>query len=302
MSVTRMSPLGGKQASFGLITSSRARRSWMALTSNRYDDESVVVPYGWNTGILPRPFIDRHPSSPILLCRTLEPVQTAESPLKWIITADYSSEPLTIQQQQAQFTPPLQRPAKISWRTNKYQQAIDKDVNGKAVINSAGDPFDPTMEVKRSKWLCTIIKNVAGVPPQIISFADGVNSAAFMVQGLSIPPLAARLDEINISELQEEVDGTGEHWQYFVFSWSFELELIKDWRLRPLDCGFRANIPGDGTKRQMILDDNQPPQPVSSPALLDGNGYKLANPSRSNAVFLSFVGYPEIDLNAFPLS
>src|SRR5262249_39544608 len=85
MGVLRISPISGKNASFGTIIDSHARRQWMVLVSNRFDDEATILIYGWNNGFLPRPFLDRHPSAPLLLCRKCDPEQDRDHPLKWIV-------------------------------------------------------------------------------------------------------------------------------------------------------------------------------------------------------------------------
>jgi len=311
MSVTRMFPLIGKSGSFGPTNDTSASRKWIAITDNKFDDEIVVVNYGWANSILPGPYRDRHPTYPRMLCRSVDPEQDSQSPFKWVITAKYSSVPLSQQQQQQQQTiSPIDWPAKISWKTNKYQKAITKDINGNAIVNSAGDPFDPPKEIPRSRWVVTITKNVLQVPAAVLLYADGVNSTQFIVQGIAVPTGAAKVQDISVSEQQAGYDANGNTVLYYVFTWSFEMELLNfrkngssaGWQLQPLDQGYRCKDPNDASKRINITTNDVPKQLISSPALLDGNGNQVANPSTSSGVFLAFDVFLKFDFNSFPLA
>ena len=67
-----------------------------------------------------------------------------------------------------------------------------------------------------------------------------------------------------------------------------------------LDSGFMIKDPSDSTKRvAAYIDDGTEP---STPALLDGSGGLLANPTPANAVFLSFDVYKTRTFSSLPLS
>ena len=305
MSVVSIAPISGKEGKFGLYKDSRASRSWQVLTNNRFDDEYYVVQTGIGLGYFPVPYLSTHPDSFILLCRSVSAKQDERAPLKWIVTAEYSGEPISIPDQQS-FVPPLQRPAVIRRRKNKYMKALDKDVDGDAIVNSAGDPFDPPPETPRGRPLITISKNVGFIPPGLSTYGDGINSLPFMCQGETFDQYTARIDDWDMSELKTETDPTGVPWQYYVFTWSFEIDTEEGWKGSLLDCGFRERrAGGDGISKFNILDQATPPNPVSSPALLDGNGYSLVSQgiveSADNAVYLPFDFYYETDFNQFPL-
>ncbi len=71
MSVEYIRNLSGRTGEFGAITEGRSARSWLVRCTSRYDDESVVLPYGIGAGYFPVPYTDFHPTIPILLCRKL---------------------------------------------------------------------------------------------------------------------------------------------------------------------------------------------------------------------------------------
>lgn len=290
MSVEYIRPMSGREGEFGTITEGRSSRSWLAKCSSRFDDESVVLPWGIGEGILPIPYTSFHPTMPLLLCRKLKWKQDRKSPLHSVVTADYSSEPLN-QSDQDQEENPLSRRAKIRWNTAKYQKAIDRDVDGDAVVNSAGDYFDPPPQVDRSRWTATVQKNLASVPSWIIDYTDAVNDSPFTFQGLSVGTRVAKIMSIEISDQQVENDIP-----FFVFGYTLEFRP-ETWKLLVLDQGMRHIF---GTDRFQILDDRSPPRPVTSPVCLDGEGQKLAEPDTENAVFLEFDAYEEKDFSVLP--
>lgn len=290
MSVEYIRPLSGREGEIGKITESHSTQQWLSKCTDRFDDESVIFPYGIGALILPVPYSDFHPTRPLLLCRKLRWKQDKKSPLHGIVTADYSSEPLN-QSEKEQEENPLARRAKIRWNTAKYQKAIEKDNANQATVNSAGDYFDPPPQVDRSRWTATIQKNLASVPSWIIDYTDAVNASSFTFAGLSVGARVAKIMSIEISDLQTDNDI-----DFYVFSYTLEFRP-ETWDLKILDQGLRYKV---STSRKQILDDSTPPRPITSPKLLDGSGGILASPSPSTAVYKTFYVYNEKDFGVLP--
>ncbi len=314
MSVTSIHPLSGKDGEHGGITNRRASRRWLVKTNSRFDDETAVLAYGINNGFFPTPFWDWHPTWNGLLCRSMSAKQDEGAPQKWIAAAEYSSEPLSLLEQQIQFVPPLERPAKIRQRKSKYQKGQTKDINGKPYLNSAGDPVDPPIELPRGYPLYVITKNVAATPAAFMLDGDAINSYPFFIEDLYVAEYQARIDDWDRSDLQFENDIDGNLWEYYVLTWTIELNLFDvdpntggpgGWLVVYLDQGLRQlrYVAGVGVtnKRYNILDDSVPPQPITSPALLDGAGRTLTNPTTDTPKYITRHGYFEVDFNDFPL-
>lgn len=304
MPVLRMALLPGRGVDIGKITEGKAKLRWLAATSTNYDTEITLAAYGYSTTNvgqllpLPLPFVTFHPAAAALgvplLCRGISFNQDAAIPRKWVIEADYSSEPLKSSEED-QASNPLQRPPVIKWSSQQYRLAIDRDVNGQAVINSAGDYFDPPVEVERSRWVATVEKNVTQVPPQIIEYTDAINSGGFSISGAGVGARVAKLMDIGISERKSEQVGN-QTINYYTFSYSLELRP-ETWKLKVLDQGYRYKT---GNSIRQIIDDSNPPRPVTSPRLLSGGGSVLSNPSPSNAVFREFDAYVAKDFSILP--
>ena len=69
-------------------------------------------------------------------CRRRRARNESFSKRVWIVTLAYSTE-REIEEN------PLDDPAIITWDTDPFQKPVVKDRDGKAHLNSAGDPFDP---------------------------------------------------------------------------------------------------------------------------------------------------------------
>jgi hypothetical protein len=316
MAITRISPISGKAGDLASVNARRASRRWLVQTNSRYDDEFAVLNAGINGGVFPTPFLSFHPTWLGLLCRSLRADQDEGAPLKWIVVAEYSSEPLSNAERQGQFIPPLDRPAVIRQRKNQYSKPQAKDVNGKPYTNSANDPTDPPIELPRGYPVFIITKNVAAVPAGLLQYGDAINAAPFFIEDVFVDTYQARIDDWERSALTSEIDSTGNEWQYFVFTWSIELNqqdtigqnvdgappgAPSGWLVQYLDAGYRCFRSGGGTlKKYNILDDSTPPQPITSVALLNGGGGQLA--SGSDPYYRIRHGYYEVDFNLFPLS
>ncbi len=284
-------------------------KKWIALTNNKYDTESVVIQYGIVNNILPQPWLNYHPTILPLLCRRLGAQCDPRSPMKWIVTAEYAAERTSLAKIQSQFLAPLNRPAKIKFRRNKYQKPVTKDIDGRPFVNAVGDPFDPPVEIAKGYLVCSITKNVAGPPIWYGVDGDVINSDPFVVvdelgSAVYVDSCQAKVDECDLSDVQSETSNFGFNYLFYVLNWSFEINREPPpatypggkggWHLSLLNQGFRArrSSGGGGTAGiYNILDNSTPPQPISSPALLDRAGYLLANPSAANATLYQISSF-----------
>jgi hypothetical protein len=93
-----------------------------------------------------------HPRN-IKLIATSRSCSPEGGPLSWKVTVSYAIPTLTGGGGGSGDPDPLQRPIRISWGESEMTAPIDRDINNKPIVNSAGDPFDPpesrTIKVKR---------------------------------------------------------------------------------------------------------------------------------------------------------
>jgi len=251
-----------------------------------------------------------HPDDAELRCIGVTPDQN-EGRTWWQITCDYSNE-------YDIYENPLNDPAKTSWSTETFQTPVWRDIHGNAIVNSAGDPFDPPADKDDSRWTSVTRKNVANiVPPWIFAYQDGVNSDSYQIDGKTIDVGEAKISAINLSEPQErndieyrvltvtihyrgEGDDSGSGSSASVssaYGTGGGGDEFEPWDLVLQDVGFReiddsgsgsGSGAGDGMRNITNDDDGQE---VSGPVPLDGEGHKLANPTFDNIEYLDFEIY-----------
>lgn len=301
MSVVSISEMWqGRGSDGGGIGDTSARRQWRVRTNAKSDSWQAIAAVGVANGYFPNLY-DPHPENVFLTARRLKIENQADSPFHWIATAEYSSTPVRDKDQQRQLHPdPCDRPADTEWNTTIYQQAVERDRNGKAVLNSAGDRPERAPQKDASHWVCTVTKNLRTVPVWLLDYNDcPINDDDFEVGGVPVEEGKARLYELRIGKKQVE-NG------FDFYPVSMTIEFRKEGWVDPmLDEGFRkkeTDEEGNVTRTHISLpDDNGELTKVSSPVPLDGNGQPLENPTVDNAVFIDFEFYEPKDFGALPL-
>ncbi len=203
----------------------------------------------------------------------------------WTATAQYSTE------RKISKTDPADDEIKVSWTTEIYQEPVFSDVNGNAVVNSAGDYYiDPTPSRDTTHLIAKISSNHQSIPEWVLGMQNNVNDSQVTIGGLVIAAGLARMSRLEISERQRRND-------IDFYSMSFEIHLHKaGWLLEPMDVGFRElEYVGDLVQ---IKDSNG--DEVTTPVMLDGAGRAQDNPTPSSAVFGSYQIYETSDLSALP--
>ena len=237
--------------------------------------------------------VGSHPSLPAVgsvhpdlsaWCRTLS-VDPSDPWRGWTATAEYDTEfPMA--------EVATDEAARIQWNSEQFQRPAIFDAAGAAIVNSAGDPFDPPNMMDDSRRVVTITKNLAVVPAWILTYQDAVNSDSFTLDGVTIGIGLAKIQSVTVSEVQNRNSAAFR-------TVTFTMHLQKNgWLLEPLDAGFRQIASGARENIRNSGDDELPAAPVP----LDGLGAVLADPSLTNNVFLSFVVYESLTFASLPLT
>ncbi|TWT57257.1 hypothetical protein KOR42_06150 [Thalassoglobus neptunius] len=215
-------------------------------------------------------------------CNSIDWQQQGNS-AEWTVTCNYSSERELNED-------PTAEPAEITWDGESYTEVVFVDINGDAIVNSAGDYFvDPTPTREKTHLIAKIKKNVSALPTWVLSYRDVVNSGAINIDGLPIGAKLAMIRRPLIGPWQERNDIPFRELTIDVHIHP------RGWKLEPMDVGFREK---DGSDRIQIKDgnDDEPTTPVP----LDGSGNVLANPTPSNVVFLDFEVCDPVDFTILP--
>mgnify|MGYP006266280633 CR=1 FL=1 len=211
----------------------------------------------------------------------------------WTVTASYSSEREISEN-------PLDEPAKITWGSENFQEVAVADINGKLVLNSAGDPFDPPLMKDFSRRTATVTKNVSSVPSWFFQYEDAVNSSAFSIGGLTVATGKAlcKKTSVSVAKVRNGI---------VYYEVTTELHFSKKgWKARGLDAGFRYkyfSTADSEYRRADIVTTNEQgvEEKPTAPVPLDGNGQIIKDPTPSNCVFLEFDICEALDFSQLPL-
>lgn len=220
--------------------------------------------------------------------------QEGDSGLIWKVTVDAESFNPDIPKPEPD---PTQRPPEVSWDFGQFQRVAEKDVvTGKAIVNSAGQAFDPPIQVDDSRPLYTCERNEASFDPNVaFAYKDAINSDALTLGGLAVAPGQAKMQNISA---HREFDNNQFYWAV-----TYQIAVKDDgWTEQVLDQG-RYKL-GQNNKLTPCVDDQG--NEVTDPVLLNGSGGQLdlppAAPGNSGApVYLPFNVYDSLPFIALAL-
>lgn len=196
---------------------------------------------------------DRWPGEPVsslFLCRKVTPRHTSDIFI-WEVECEFSTEPLS----QVIADP------EIEWGWTAVRRALQYDAIGRAILNSAGDSFDPPYERDEVIKTLKVVNNLSFFNDNDIeNYVNKVNEVTFR----GYPPKTVLCKGITASSAKQ---GEIEYWRR-----TSEFHIRKDgWYLRLLDQGYRTKPVNSKLKEIQdatgIL--------LSKPVLLDGEGFLL---------------------------
>lgn len=177
----------------------------------------------------------------------------------------------------------------IGGRSIQRTVAAESDVNGKPIVNSAGDPFDPPPEIETTTQAIYVRGTIdfdVSVPLTLKTYRDTIN-----VQGLfGFPAFGCKLSETtwNTRRVSQTEVGIDIELVWYIDDWSLTLVDNGIFQVEDGEGAIFENNTGDGaqsgtvalstvvtTNRQRVLDKDG--VPVDKPVLLDGNGQPLGN-------------------------
>jgi hypothetical protein len=197
----------------------------------------------------------------------------------WEVTFEYGPYDPTIHPEN-----PLDQPAEIAWTFAPFESIADEDVNGDAIVNSAGDYFDPPVMKDDSQPVLTITRNEPTFDPLLAAECrDKTNDAPF---------LGSAPGTVKVMDISGDRQWNAQCQWYWKVRYEFKFDK-KTWTRTLLDQGVMELDPG-GTHQQVIQNSGVP---SASPSLLDGSGHVLAH--GSPPVYLDFDIYEPIDFGQF---
>jgi hypothetical protein len=203
---------------------------------------------------------DAHPQNPFAFLQTLTPVATENRKI-WNVTGAYKQGTLPTGPQD-----PLDQPKEVAWSSSAYTRPVVKDNDGNAIVNSAGESFDPPLTEDGHNVVGTITYNSDQYDPQLgATFEDAVNKDTEKIANLTAEPRTAKIIEVGAT--QEFFSGT----PYWVVTVKVEINL-NTWDREVLDQGLHELAPISLELVRMETDDGAD---ATEPLLLNGGGERL---------------------------
>ena len=178
-----------------------------------YTREFLVVTDNYNPDInedifaeIPIAAYESYPDDTYALARSKEVDMI--SPGFWSVKVKYASEPVDPKKtkNQTNDTKPDQRPWVISYDSVQTEKILLKDYNNIAVVNSAGQMFDPVVTVPSCNPIIRILfyKSRDVFDPSDISYyTDTINLNSFLIDGYSWDQRKLRINKIKADPVQE---------------------------------------------------------------------------------------------------
>lgn len=250
------------------------KKTYTRVFKVRFDSAATPESAATASGI---PVInDDHNENANAKCIKIDPQKVDESRIDYVVQVDYETRTFTLPPSHPD---PLDDPPTVNWGHWTEQKVVDKDNNGVAITNSAGDVYDPPPAKDRHKMQVTIIRNEATYDPEIAdNFLDSVNDDDEPIGGWTISTRNGKM--IGFSAVDAERDGTA----YKIVTYIIQVDG-DTWDLELLDQGLRqydtATGSGSGSSsgNKLIRMKDDEGEDITTPRNLDGNGIALATDS-----------------------
>lgn len=225
----------------------------------------------------------------------------------WVFTLTYSDDPMTVQvaSTEDEFYVPEVRFGKWS-----YQIVVDKDKEtGEAILNTAGDPYDPLpVETISSPTVSITVKENSPNLARIFDIGS-INNQQVKIAGITIPKYCGMLDDYQTEPYREEEDVLS-----FMNTYTFKLNFFKNnagtrigFKLENVSAGFNQIV--SGNKVEIRVKDPEDPtnaekeQPIATPQMLDENGAVTDTPYYQEWVVHDLVNFSTYGLPVnYPVS
>lgn len=225
-----------------------------------------------------------HPQTAILKCTTLELTRN-RGPFMWLATAQFEQVQVS---QGGGSEDPLQRPTRIRWRKGNITRHIERDWNGKPIINSTKQPFSqPSSDVTNTLFLTVTRWEPYFAVGQSLQYENRLNQNNMSLAGVGSVGKGQMLctQIIAPDEFDSSVNGLAGSALRIEYNWELRggsgfmgpdgyHDGFSD---RKLDQGTRGFYDDSGLKMGPFCTSGSDPRILSDPVLLNGQGKPLDN-------------------------
>lgn len=248
---------------------------WLIETDSRLDGPRTIIPQAQSFGSEPlprkyKPYAIGNDYDEFMLCKRISLRRVPNTDTMWLATATFDN---TLDPDQGN-DDPLRRAPIDEWDYEQYQRVAERDVRGIAVVNSAGQAYNPPLMADDSRPILTYTRNEAFYPSQVLEYQDAINSDQFLI----FPPYTAK---VNIRAMKMWENGVKFYQTKYTFQFRYDT-----WRPAILNMGtmFRPTAGASA----LPWPAGAPPRP------LDSDGTALATDGSQEPTYKTHRIYREV--------
>lgn len=184
--------------------------------------------------------------------------------LIWYVTCKFSSKREPDDKNEDDNNPLTRKPV-IRYSFNRYQEAAEQDKDGRPILNTAGDVYNPPLQRDKSLLILDFTRNEKTFNPiTALNYIDSTNSDIF----LGVGPRFARCMDMSGDERKEE--GI----TYYAVHYQFAFK-VGGWERQVLNIGYRERVKVNGkfTKKDIIDPKTGKRTEIPMPLKEDGSAF-----------------------------
>lgn len=186
---------------------------------------------------------------------------------------------------------PFDEPASYEWLFNSGEKAIERDIHGKPIQNTAGDRFDEILTREDSQ---PVLKVTRFEPASNVFFGYDLRDSVNRSGWLGAPRRTVKFQPPRAVSQYSKKYGL-----YYQKSYEFKFS-DQTWKLIMLNQGLnelKTSGTGASAKKQRVRMKDGEGNDITEPYALDKAGIKLAD--GKPPVWVEFDGYPEVNFPNF---
>ena len=202
--------------------------------------------------------------------------------------------------------------AEIEIGTWTYSQIVESDKDtGKAIANTAGDPFDPMPEEIIAQPVIRVTLKQGSAKIDRVEKIGSINDSQIRIAGINFPQYTAMLAAYESKPIRDE-GGFLSFNNTYTIKGNFKVGKsgsIIGWQLELLNTGFNEIVNGKYQGIQVEEQTNKGNEgndgpkyawvPIAQPAMLDGNGKSTTDPSIAS--YTKFLVHKKANFSSFGL-
>lgn len=191
---------------------------------------------------------DKHPDNSKALCISVDPTPYGDERISWMVDVKYTTgeRPRKVKSEPR----PWNRVPKVKWGMYSVTEGIGEDQDGAALVNTAGDPFDPSISIEVHRPILTLTRYEKDFDINTaLEYIDKVNLAAMTICGKPVAAEGALITRYDANNV--DVDNVG------CWAVTYEIMFADTWRRKVVSSGFYYYPAGVSANKTRIQENGE---------------------------------------------